>query len=151
VTDGPRLTGKACRYCGESVPWNPRETRARNLSREFCAGHQSLWVAEEARRRRAKLALTDPARAAKMEKDSKPNRRLRAIEREAAAKARPAARSAPRPRVRPPEPAPGGVTPLMWRLASAGETERGCLLAGLTSEQAARVMALQRSGARATA
>jgi hypothetical protein len=143
----PETTGKLCKVasCRSPIPWNARVSKAKNEAREFCCpSHQHAQQAVVAAERRAARAAVDPKGARRQERQAEHRRRVR----ESPPVEAPSVAASP---AREREPAPDAVTPLMWRLAAASETEAGCRCAGLTPEQAARVMALQRRSTRAAA
>jgi hypothetical protein len=142
-----RRRGKLCKFasCRSPIPWNARVSKAKNEAREFCCpSHQHAQQAVVAAERRAARAAVDPKGARRQERQAEHRRRVR----ESPPVEAPSVAASP---AREREPAPDAVTPLMWRLAAASETEAGCRCAGLTPEQAARVMALQRRSTRAAA
>jgi hypothetical protein len=143
----PRITGRTCRLCGEPIPWKTKVSHARNLERKFCGhGHQAEWSRREGEKRRAAVALTDPARAASLERDAERNRWKKEMRYAARAdrEAREAARGTPQP---PPPPGPER-TELVLRLAAAGEHESGMRCAGLTPAEIGLALRIQRNGGR---
>lgn len=141
----PETTGRLCKLatCRGSIPWNTRVGKARNEAREFCCpAHQHEHAAIVAAERRTAMAAVDPKGARRREREAERRRRVR----QAPAVEASAAEMSPAQ-----APAPDVVTPLMWRLAAAGETEGGMRCAGLTPRQIARVLELQRRGSRVAA